>query len=471
MWCRSTKPGRRRSEPDGRSRGPVRPAQGADRHDARAPRVRPDPRRRFRDRLIRPVHRRPGGVTPCDPYARPSPLAEGGARAADRLPCVAAVALRRAGAHRHRLRRGRRRRRCRGVRVGVRRARAATARSRSRTTSRTSSRSTASTSTSGRTASGRTGTGTTGCARPTTSSTRSSRACGTRTGCGDADDPDQDKRVDDSDLSGDQGVTDPSRPPVPARGREARVPRQRARGGQGVLRLPRGHDGLLGDRRRGPGAPRQVQPRCGPRATACTPARTAAGTATSPSCRRTTTRAGPPRELRERHAARRSPRTASGGATGRRPPTSGSSRAASTGGEGASYDFAVMHVTPEKGSDGKSLEETVGSALPVDFDAPAVPKVDEHDGDGLSGRAAVRRPDACTSAPTSRAGCRWTQADPTMYRIGCTMTGGSSGGGWVADGLGRQAGAGLQHLDRPGRRPAGWPVRAWARWPRACTTR
>jgi hypothetical protein len=25
-------------------------------------------------------------------------------------------------------------------------------------------------------------------------------------------------------------------------------------------------------------------------------------------------------------------------------------------------------------------------------------------------------------------------SDPTMYRIGCTMTGGSSGGGWVATG-------------------------------------
>ncbi len=36
----------------------------------------------------------------------------------------------------------------------------------------------------------------------------------------------------------------------------------------------------------------------------------------------------------------------------------------------------MIHVTPEQGSGGKSLEETVGSALPVDFNAPAVPKVD-----------------------------------------------------------------------------------------------
>ncbi len=48
----------------------------------------------------------------------------------------------------------------------------------------------------------------------------------------------------------------------------------------------------------------------------------------------------------------------------------------STGGDGAPYDFAVIHVTPEKGSSGKSLEETVGSALPVDFDAPAVAQVE-----------------------------------------------------------------------------------------------
>ena len=46
-------------------------------------------------------------------------------------------------------------------------------------------------------------------------------------------------------------------------------------------------------------------------------------------------------------------------------------------------------------------------------------------------RSTARR---CTSARTSRGGCRSTSADPTMYRIGCTMTGGSSGGGWVATG-------------------------------------
>lgn len=35
---------------------------------------------------------------------------------------------------------------------------------------------------------------------------------------------------------------------------------------------------------------------------------------------------------------------------------------------------------------------------------------------------------------TGRAGLSLTANDPVMYRIGCTMTGGSSGGGWVAAG-------------------------------------
>ena len=83
---------------------------------------------------------------------------------------------------RHRLRSERGRTRARS-RAAAASESTATARSRSRTTSRTGSKSTGSTSTSGRAAPGRTGTGTTGCARPGTTSTRSSRTCGTRTGC------------------------------------------------------------------------------------------------------------------------------------------------------------------------------------------------------------------------------------------------------------------------------------------------
>lgn len=106
---------------------------------------------------------------------------------------------------------------------------------------------------------------------------------------------------------------------------------------------------------------------------------------------------------------------------------------AATGGQGAPYDFAVLHVTPEKGSTGKSLEETVGSALAVDFNAPAVPQIADMTATGypaappFDGQKLLR----CQDKP-GRLSVR--QDEPTMYRIGCTMTGGSSGGGWVATG-------------------------------------
>lgn len=104
-----------------------------------------------------------------------------------------------------------------------------------------------------------------------------------------------------------------------------------------------------------------------------------------------------------------------------------------TGGDGAPYDYAVIHVTPEEGNGGKSLEETVGSALPVDFDAPAVPKIESLT---ATGYPAAKPYDGqklyqCQDKP-GRLSLNAT--DPTMYRIGCTMTGGSSGGGWVVRG-------------------------------------
>ncbi|MCQ9130796.1 trypsin-like serine peptidase [Streptomyces hilarionis] len=104
-----------------------------------------------------------------------------------------------------------------------------------------------------------------------------------------------------------------------------------------------------------------------------------------------------------------------------------------TGGDGASYDYAVIHVTPEDSGSGKSLEETVGSALPVNFKAPAVPKVADIT---ATGYPAAKPYDGqklyqCQDRPGRFS---LNAADPTMYRIGCTMTGGSSGGGWVAKG-------------------------------------
>lgn len=104
-----------------------------------------------------------------------------------------------------------------------------------------------------------------------------------------------------------------------------------------------------------------------------------------------------------------------------------------TGGDGASYDYAVIHVTPEKGGNGKSLEETVGSALPVDFNAPSVPKVPSITATGYPAAAPFdgQKMFQCTDKPGRLS---MNTSDPTMYRIGCTMTGGSSGGGWVATG-------------------------------------
>ncbi|MFD7609803.1 trypsin-like serine peptidase [Streptomyces sp. NPDC059828] len=109
------------------------------------------------------------------------------------------------------------------------------------------------------------------------------------------------------------------------------------------------------------------------------------------------------------------------------------SQGATTGGKGAPYDFAVIHVTPEKGGNGKSLEETVGSALPVAFDAPAVSKIGSMTATGYPAAPPFdgERMFQCEDKP-GRLSVETDQ--PTMYRIGCTMTGGSSGGGWVAKG-------------------------------------
>ncbi|MFJ9800900.1 trypsin-like serine peptidase [Streptomyces wuyuanensis] len=99
-----------------------------------------------------------------------------------------------------------------------------------------------------------------------------------------------------------------------------------------------------------------------------------------------------------------------------------------TGGGGAPYDYAVMHVKPERGT--KSLEETVGAALDVEFDAPEAKDIPAMGAwgypaappyDGLIMHKCIDRPGRLSISPGT----------PTMWRIGCTMTGGSSGGGWV----------------------------------------
>jgi len=101
------------------------------------------------------------------------------------------------------------------------------------------------------------------------------------------------------------------------------------------------------------------------------------------------------------------------------------------GGGGSPYDFAVLHVAPEQGAGGRSLQETVGAALPVWFDAPAVTQIGTM---GAWGYPAAPPYDgqnmyACLGRPGRLS---LDDSAPTEYRIGCTMTGGSSGGGWFA---------------------------------------
>ncbi|MDI3418826.1 trypsin-like serine peptidase [Streptomyces luteolus] len=106
---------------------------------------------------------------------------------------------------------------------------------------------------------------------------------------------------------------------------------------------------------------------------------------------------------------------------------------AQSGGAGAPYDFAVMEVTPEKGAAGKSLEETVGAAMPVEFNAPAVPKIASIKATGYPAAPPFdgELEFSCADKPGRLS---LSASQPTMYRIGCTMTAGSSGGGWVAKG-------------------------------------
>ncbi|MFC5641266.1 hypothetical protein [Kitasatospora cinereorecta] len=92
------------------------------------------------------------------------------------------------------------------------------------------------------------------------------------------------------------------------------------------------------------------------------------------------------------------------------------------------YDFAIIRVHNPQG--GPSLEETVGTAVPVWFDAPreqlsvsawGYPSVAPFDGQEL---------ERCDSGrPGSRS---FDPERPAMLTIGCTMTAGASGGGWFA---------------------------------------
>ncbi|WP_202425114.1 trypsin-like serine peptidase [Streptomyces sp. HUCO-GS316] len=102
-----------------------------------------------------------------------------------------------------------------------------------------------------------------------------------------------------------------------------------------------------------------------------------------------------------------------------------------SGGDGAAFDFAVLHVRPPDGG-ATSLQETIGQAAPVEFDAPSATRVPAVKAWGYPAASPFdgERMFSCQDRP----GRLSVNADqPTLYRIGCTMTGGSSGGGWFAE--------------------------------------
>ncbi|MFI5647706.1 trypsin-like serine peptidase [Kitasatospora sp. NPDC051705] len=101
------------------------------------------------------------------------------------------------------------------------------------------------------------------------------------------------------------------------------------------------------------------------------------------------------------------------------------------GGVGArhQYDYGIVRVRGEEAS-GPSLEEVVGAAVPVWFNAPreqvtsaaAYGYPAERPSDGLE-------LDRCDAA-TAPGRLSFDRARPPMYVIGCPMTGGADGGGW-----------------------------------------
>ncbi|MGW5333095.1 trypsin-like serine peptidase [Streptomyces bauhiniae] len=103
-----------------------------------------------------------------------------------------------------------------------------------------------------------------------------------------------------------------------------------------------------------------------------------------------------------------------------------------TGGDGSPFDFAVLHVRRTGTASSASLEETVGAAADISFTAPRTQDISTM---GLWGYPAVQPFDGermftCRSRP----GRLSVKADqPSLYRVGCTMTGGSSGGGWFIE--------------------------------------
>ena len=165
-------------------------------------------------------------------------------------------------------------------------------------------------------------------------------------------------------------ATGPEPRAVKARNVEDAVHEERRSRRQGLHGHPRGPDGLLRHRGQGPAQPGQVQPRRGPPGTVCTRARAAAGTATSCSCPRTTTAACPRPQLQNAQPQDVAPYGQWWGDWAQTTRLVDQGAARSRAAAGAPYDFAVLHVKPEQRT-GKSLEETVGAAVKIDFNGSA----------------------------------------------------------------------------------------------------
>jgi len=247
----------------------------------------------------------------------------------------------------------------------------------------------------------------------------------------DADDPDKDKGVDDNDLSGDQGVTDPTPAPVTAQAVQAAYHDNVPEAGKVFFDSPEGTmvcSATVVEDPAHPGKSNLVWT-----AGHCVHAGKKGGwyrnIAFVPSYNDSGKTADQLQKAPREEVAPYGVWWSDWAQTSDQWIEQGGS----TGGQGAPYDFAVLHVTPEKGSSGKSLEETVGSALPVNFNAPSVPKVSSITATGYPAAAPFdgQKLYQCSDKPGRLS---VTTSDPTMYRIGCTMTGGSSGGGWVAAG-------------------------------------
>ncbi|SFF47651.1 hypothetical protein SAMN05216251_115133 [Actinacidiphila alni] len=100
-----------------------------------------------------------------------------------------------------------------------------------------------------------------------------------------------------------------------------------------------------------------------------------------------------------------------------------------TGGKGSPFDFAVLHVRRKTGTGPATLEQTVGGAARVNFSAPATKDIDAMSLWGYPAAAPFdgERMFTCAGRPGRLS---INSAEPSLYRVGCTMTGGSSGGGW-----------------------------------------